>query len=107
LYHITILSNYTLDFKGLKLDALMELKSDETTSDLSKDVRNNIGHRDLSGSGHHNSNCGVEVTPRDVTTKHNSDGQRSTDRDSVASGDDDIKEEDTSDEFNKILVQHL
>ena len=85
----------------------MELKSNETTGNLGKDIRNNIGHRDLSGSGHHYSNCGVEVTARDVTTKHNCDSQRSTDRDSVAGGDDYIKEEHASDKFNEILVQHF
>ena len=101
------MSKYPLDFNISKLDALMELKSNETTGNLGKDVRNHIGHRDLSGSGHHDCNRRVEVTTRDVTTKHDSDGQRSTDRDSVASGDDDIKEEHTSKELNKILVQHL
>ena len=85
----------------------MELKSNETTGNLGKDVRNNIGHRDLSGSGHHDSHGGVEVTAGDVTTKHDCDSQRSTDRDSVAGGDDDIKEEDTSDKLNEILVQHF
>ena len=92
---------------GLKLNALMELKGNKTTSDLSKDVRNHIRHRDLSGSSHHHCDSGVEVTARDVTTKHDCDGQRSTDRDSVAGGDDDIKEENTSKELNEILVQHL
>ena len=91
----------------LKLNALMELKSDETTCDLSKDVRNDIRHRNLTSSGHHDSDRRVEVTAGDVTTKHDSDGQRSTDRDSVAGGDDDIKEENTSKELNEILVQHL
>jgi len=85
----------------------MELKSDETTCDLSKDVRNDIRHRNLASSSHHHSHSGVEVTTRDVTTKHDSDCQRSTDCDSVAGGDDNIKEENTSKELNEILVQHL
>ncbi len=85
----------------------MKFKGNKTTSDLSKDVRNNIRHRNLSSSCHHHGHGGVKVTTRDVTAKHDSDSQGSTNRDSVAGGDDDIKEENTSNELNQIFVQHL
>ena len=91
----------------LKLNTLVEFKGNKTTSDLSKDVRNDIRHRNLSSSSHHDGHGGVKVTTRDVTAKHDSDSQGSTDRDSVAGGDDYIKEENTSNELNQILVQHL
>lgn len=90
----------------LKLDTLVKLKSDETTGNLSNNVRKSIRHRDLASDCHHNRHSGVEVTAGDVTANHDSDGQRSTDSDGVAGGDDDIEEKDSSEELNQILVQH-
>jgi len=89
-----------------KLDALVKLKSNETTGNLGKNVRNNVRHRNLAGSSHHNRNRRVEVTARNMAAEHDGDCQSSTDGNRVTSGDDDIEEKNGSEELNQILVQH-
>jgi len=58
-------------YADLKLDALVELKSNETTGNLCKDVRKSIRHRDLAGNRHHNRNSGIEVSTGYVASEHN------------------------------------
>ena len=59
---------------GLKTDPLVKFKSNETTSNLRKDVRNNVRHGNLASSSHHNRSRGVKMSARNVTAKHNRDG---------------------------------
>jgi len=86
--------------KVSKLDALVKFKSNETTGNLRKNVRNNVRHGNLASCGHHHGNRRVKVAARNVAAEHNGDGQGSTDGNCVASGDNDIEEENGSEELN-------
>ena len=57
-------------YADLKLDALVELKSNETTGNLGEDVRKSIRHRNLASNRHHDRNSGIEVSTGDVASEH-------------------------------------